>query len=71
MEFNSTWRCKVTVGILLDYDLFRPVCFTLDNLIKKCTSEGLGNHVRQAQVLSLSDEELMWQMGILGLDSSK
>ena len=56
---------------LIDHDNFKPIRFTLDNLMKARTQQGLGNVVRQAQVISFDEEELMWQMGILGYETLK
>ena len=51
---------------LLSEDAFQDLKFTLDNLMKERTALGLGNNVRQAQVVGLNDEESMWKSGILG-----
>ena len=36
---------------LIDDFGFHKVCFTLDNLMKQHTQDGLGNHVQQADVI--------------------
>ena len=54
---------------LLSQEMFHEVRFSLDNLMKIRTSEGIGNNVRQAQILSTFDEELLWGLELLG-DSS-
>ena len=56
---------------LIDDDMFREIRFTLDNLMKKRTILGLGNHVRQAQVITFADEERMWNLGVLGSNTPK
>ena len=56
---------------LIDDDLFREIRFTLDNLMKRRTILGLGNHVRQAQIITFEDEELMWKKGVLGSGSPR
>ena len=53
---------------LIDAERFRVICFTLDNIMKKCTEEGLGNTTRQADIISFADEDRMWIMGILGTE---
>ena len=45
---------------------FKDVRFTLDNVMKQRTQQGLGNTVRQAEVLTLSDEDILWNLGLLG-----
>ncbi len=40
---------------------FKNVHFTVDNVMKHCTSQGLGTIVNQAQILSYDQEELLWQ----------
>ena len=51
---------------LLNQDTFKDVRFTLDNLMKLRTSQGIGVSVRQAAVLSGLDEEELWCQGLLG-----
>ena len=53
---------------LLDEFRFRAVRYTLDNMMKIRCEEGLGNIVRQAEVISFQDEDRMWIMGILGTE---
>ena len=48
--------------------MFKDVKFTLDNLMKIRTSQGLGNSVRKAQILLSSDEEILWCLGLLGVN---
>ena len=54
---------------LLNDQAFQDLKFTLDNLMKQCTTLGLGNSVRQAEVLSFKDEQNMWQSGVLGSEN--
>ena len=56
---------------LIDDIEFKSIRYTLDNLMKSHTSQGLGNFVRQAQILIFDDEELMWQKGVLGTDTPR
>ena len=61
-----------TVGYswkLLSQDSFRDLRFTVDNLMKQRTSEGVGIAVKQAEVLTFTDEDLLWSLGLLGTDS--
>ena len=61
-----------TMGIywkLLNEELFSDVHYTLDNLMKLRTQQGLGTSVKKAQILSSSDEELLWSLGLLGKES--
>ena len=51
---------------LISDELFKDVRFTLDNTMKECTQASLENNVRQAEVLSLSDEDILWNLGLLG-----
>ena len=61
-----------TLGLmwkLLSDDIFKDVRFMLDNLMKSRTQEGIGNKVRRAQVLTFTDEDLLWSLGLLGTHS--
>ena len=51
---------------LLDDSEFVNVKFTLDNLMKKCTEDGIGHHVHKAKVLSYEEEDHLWACGLLG-----
>ena len=51
---------------LLNNDGLSKIRFTLDNLMKKRTEDGVGNSVRRAHVLSFTDEDLLWSLGFLG-----
>ncbi len=54
---------------LVDDQDFVNVKFTLDNLMKQRTREGLGQHVRKARVLSYEQEEHLWETSVLGCSS--
>ena len=45
--------------------------FTLDNTIKACTAQGIGITIRKAQVLSATDEDLLWSLRFLGTTHPK
>ena len=51
---------------LLNQDAFRDIRFTLDNVMKACTAQGIGISVRRAQILSTTDEDYLWSIGRLG-----
>ena len=51
---------------LLGEEVFQDLRFTLDNLMKQRTSAGVGGKVRQAEVLTFTDEDLLWSLGLLG-----
>ena len=57
-----------TLGLswrLLNDKEFKDLRFTLDNLMKQHTSEGIGITVRKAQVLNEFEEDVLWNMGLL------
>ena len=45
---------------------FQDLKFTLDNPMKECAACGLGNKVRKAEILTFTDEDLLWSLGLLG-----
>ena len=51
---------------LINDTTFRNIKFTLDNTMKQRVTKGIGLSVRQAQVLSATDEDYLWSMGFLG-----
>ena len=57
-----TWK-------LLDDEQFTTFKFTLDYIMKLRCQEGYGNVVKQAEVLSYKDEDILWQIGVLGTDN--
>ena len=57
--FGFTWK-------LIDDVEFTQLKYTLDNVMKQCVAEGVGLSTKQAQVLSISDEEFLWLNGYLG-----
>ena len=56
---------------LIDDNDFVNVKFTLDNLMKKHTEEGIGHHVCNAKVLSYEEEDYLWASGLLGSSNPK
>ena len=49
--------------------VFLKIRYTLDNMMKRHTAEGIGNSVRKAQVITFMDEDLLWSLGLLGVHS--
>ena len=63
-----------TVGFswkLFNDDTFKEVRFTVDHLMKLRKEQGLGNSVRQAEVLTFTDEDVLWSLGLLGYHNLK
>ena len=58
--YGFTWK-------LLNDECFKDIRFTLDNLMKLRVSQGIGISVKQAQILTVTDEDLVWNIGLLGL----
>ena len=54
---------------LLNEEKFKEIRFTLDNTMKKHTSDGIGVSVWKAQILSSFDEDLLWNLGLFGTSS--
>ena len=52
---------------LLNEEKFPDSRFTLDNMRKQHTAEGVGVTVKKAQILSNFDEDLLWNIGLLGV----
>ena len=50
----------------LDSSLFAPIRNTLDNRMKELSSKGIVTAKKQAEPISLSEEEKLWQLGLLG-----
>ena len=51
---------------LLNQDDFSEIRFTLDNVMKLRTSQGVGSVVCKAQFLNAFNEELLWSLELLG-----
>ena len=51
---------------LLNEGVFTEVRFTLDNMMKLRTSQGIGISVKKAQILSFTDEDYLWSLRLLG-----
>ena len=52
----------------MDDEQFCVVRYTLDDIMKDKCAHGIGTIVRQVQVLSFTDKDLLWQLGLLGTD---
>ena len=57
-----TWK-------LLDHKCFKEIRFTLDNVMKACTSAGIDVAVRKSEVLSKMDEDILWSSEGLGTET--
>ena len=53
--------------ILAD-DRFSDLKFTLDNIMKERNSQLVGYGVRKAEVISAIDQDILWSLGLLGVD---
>ena len=51
---------------LINDPAFKELKYTLDNTMKACTVMGIGNSIKKAEVLSATDEDLLWSLGFLG-----
>ena len=51
---------------LINEEGFKDVKFTLDNVMKMRTNDGIGLTVKKAQPLTQMDEEYLWSTGFLG-----
>ena len=51
---------------LLNHEAFKDVKFSLDNLMKLRTSQGVGRNVKKAEILTSFDEDLLLTLGLLG-----
>lgn len=54
---------------LLSDPNFKELQNTLDNVMKTRAAQGMGLHVRRAQVITKSQENVLWQKGLLGESS--
>ena len=50
---------------LINEPAFKDLKFTLDNTMKSHMSQGIGISVKQAEVLTATDEDLLWSLGFL------
>ena len=64
LQFNL--ECQGFAFRLINDDAFQELKYTLDNVMKQRTAQGIGISVRKAQVLSATDEDFLWSMGYLG-----
>lgn len=55
----------------LQDDSFIQLKHTLDNVMKERAEKGLSNGSKQAEVITLEEEELLWKRGVLGNDNPK
>ena len=52
--------------LISDTQPFRDLKYTLDNTIKQRVADGIGVTLKQAEVLSATDEDYLWSLGFLG-----
>ena len=51
---------------LLNEPFFKDLKFTVDNTMKSRVRQGIGLSVKQADILTATDEDLLWSLGFLG-----
>ena len=51
---------------LIDGGEFTELKYTLDNVMKKRTTDGIGNCYKKTEVLSFSDKDFLWSNGYWG-----
>ena len=51
--------------------LFRPIHGACDFIFHELHSKGVGVYVRHTPIISNEEEQKLWELGILGVDSSK
>ena len=54
---------------LISEEGFKDVKYTLDNVMKMCTAQGIGSKVKKAEVLTATHEEYLWSIGLFGTDN--
>ena len=67
---------RVSVAILTATHLYLTLNsmifeFTLDNTMKVRATNGIGNKVKKVEVLTFTDEDLFWSLGLLVSHSSQ
>lgn len=63
-------ECKKSVTLIdVSGKTFPHLNAALNNEMKEATSAGVGVETKQADVVSMNQEELLWEKGILGSDS--
>ena len=62
--YGFAWR-------LIDGEEFTELKYTLDNIMKQRVTDGIGLTTKQAEVLSVSDEEFLWLNGFLGKSNAE
>ena len=51
---------------ILNNLVFKDIRYTLDNIMKIRTLQGVGKTVKKAQILTAFEEEYLWSLGLLG-----
>lgn len=55
----------------LNEECFVQIKNTLDHIMKSRTQAGIGTEKRQAQIITKEEENIMWQKGILGMETPR
>ena len=63
MQFHR--ECHGFVFKLINDGAFQELKYTLDNTMKARTAQGIGCSVKKAEILSATDEDLLWSLGFL------
>ena len=59
------WKCNLSIDFFADND-FTDFKRSLDAEMKRLQAKGLGSTKRQAEVLTVDDEDKLWKEGLLG-----
>ena len=61
-------KCNLKYKLLCDTE-FQQIHHTLDNIMKQRAKSGVGQTKKQAQVITVEEEDALWRQGILGTDT--
>ena len=62
------WNGKPAIDLFKDGE-YAEFCVCLDSKMKRLQKSGLGSHKKKAEPLTIEEEELLWQKGLLGSHS--
>ena len=54
---------------LISGEVFSDVKFPLDNIMKSRYEAGIGKEIHQAEVIGIEEEDILWNLGLLGMHS--
>ena len=60
-------KCLGFAFKLVNDPAFKDLKYTSDNTLKAHTSQGIGISVKQAEILTATDKDLLWSLGCLGM----